>query len=57
MSQWGARGLATRGHNYQQILAHYYQGTALSNIQVAGLQKQDLPLLLDPKVLQPALAR
>ncbi|MGB3310033.1 MAG: SpoIID/LytB domain-containing protein [Nodosilinea sp.] len=55
MSQWGARGLATRGHNYQQILAHYYQGTALSNIRVAQLEKQDIPLLPSPQVLKPAL--
>ncbi|MBE9110017.1 SpoIID/LytB domain-containing protein [Nodosilinea sp. LEGE 07298] len=55
MSQWGARGLATRGHNYQQILAHYYQGTALSNIRVAQLEKQDIPVLPSPQVLKPAL--
>jgi stage II sporulation protein D len=55
MSQWGARGLAARGHNYQQILAHYYQGTALSNIRVAQLEKQDIPVLPSPQVLKPAL--
>lgn len=35
LSQWGARGLALQGYSYQQILAHYYQGTALSQVQVA----------------------
>lgn len=35
MSQWGARGLALQGYSYAQILAHYYQGTALSLIQIA----------------------
>jgi stage II sporulation protein D len=36
MSQWGARGLAMQGYSYQQILAHYYQGTALSQIRIAS---------------------
>jgi stage II sporulation protein D len=40
MSQWGARGMAQRGANYQQILTHYYQGTALSSLRVANLPKQ-----------------
>lgn len=35
MSQWGARGLALQGYTYPQILAHYYQGTVLSQVQVA----------------------
>lgn len=35
MSQWGARGLALQGYSYSQILGHYYQGTALSVIQIA----------------------
>lgn len=35
LSQWGARGLALQGYSYQQILAHYYQGTALAQVQVA----------------------
>lgn len=29
MSQWGARYLAEEGRTYQEILAHYYPGTAL----------------------------
>ncbi|HEY8829067.1 MAG TPA: SpoIID/LytB domain-containing protein [Candidatus Limnocylindria bacterium] len=29
MSQWGAQGMALGGASYQQILAHYYIGTAL----------------------------
>ncbi|MFQ4139132.1 SpoIID/LytB domain-containing protein [Nodosilinea sp. PGN35] len=57
MSQWGARGLAARGHNYQQILAHYYQGTALSNLRLAEAQKQDGSPLVMPVRLQPGLVR
>lgn len=30
MSQIGAEGLALHGYNYQQILAHYYTGTAIT---------------------------
>ena len=29
MSQWGAQGMALGGSSYQQILAHYYIGTAV----------------------------
>ena len=32
MSQWGAQGLALQGASYQQILAHYYVGTALTAV-------------------------
>ena len=32
MSQWGAQGMALGGASYQQILAHYYVGTALTAI-------------------------
>lgn len=31
MSQYGADAMATSGYTYQQILAHYYQGTTLTN--------------------------
>ena len=34
MSQWGAYNLAAGGATYQQILAHYYRGTSLAQIQV-----------------------
>lgn len=34
MSQYGALGMATQGHDYRQILTHYYQGAILSRIQV-----------------------
>ena len=27
MSQYGASGMAKKGYNYKDILAHYYQGT------------------------------
>jgi stage II sporulation protein D len=37
MSQWGAFAMAQQGYSYQQILAHYYQGTALSQLRVANL--------------------
>ncbi|MFN7148101.1 MAG: SpoIID/LytB domain-containing protein [Microthrixaceae bacterium] len=42
MSQWGARGLAANGRNHQQILTHYYTGTAVSNHAVSN----DLRVLL-----------
>jgi stage II sporulation protein D len=32
MSQWGAQGMALKGNNYEQILKHYYQGIALTNV-------------------------
>ncbi|HEY3218916.1 MAG TPA: SpoIID/LytB domain-containing protein [Candidatus Limnocylindria bacterium] len=32
MSQWGAQGMALKGANYEQILKHYYQGIALTNV-------------------------
>lgn len=34
MSQWGAHNQAQLGRTHQQILQHYYQGTALSQMQV-----------------------
>ncbi|MEL6939978.1 MAG: SpoIID/LytB domain-containing protein [Cyanobacteria bacterium J06598_1] len=33
MSQWGARSLAERGWSYEQILQHYYQSTAIAQIE------------------------
>ena len=67
MSQWGARGLATRGQNYQQILTHYYQGTALSSLRMAEapgpqialnfpLGTLNLPTRDGQRLLQPALS-
>ncbi|MHB8631380.1 MAG: SpoIID/LytB domain-containing protein [Candidatus Limnocylindria bacterium] len=32
MSQWGAQGMALAGASYEQILAHYYLGTALTKV-------------------------
>jgi len=32
MSQWGAQGMALKGAGYPDILAHYYIGTALTNV-------------------------
>ncbi|HEX9495246.1 MAG TPA: SpoIID/LytB domain-containing protein [Candidatus Limnocylindria bacterium] len=32
MSQWGAQGMALNGATYAQILAHYYQGIALTPV-------------------------
>lgn len=32
LSQWGAQGMALQGATYQQILAHYYVGTALTAV-------------------------
>ncbi len=34
MSQWGAYGMAGQGYNYQQIVGHYFQSSALAQIQV-----------------------
>jgi len=33
MSQYGADAMAVLGHTYDQILAHYYPGTALTNLE------------------------
>lgn len=30
MSQYGANGMAQEGHDYKEILAHYYQGTTIA---------------------------
>ncbi len=30
MSQWGARGMAEQGNNYEQILRYYYSGAAVA---------------------------
>lgn len=39
MSQWGARGLASQGWDFRQILGYYYPGTFLSSFEVvAGLR-------------------
>lgn len=36
MSQYGALGYAQQGWNYQDILKHYYQGTAVQNVGQPG---------------------
>ncbi|MEO1388856.1 MAG: SpoIID/LytB domain-containing protein [Cyanobacteria bacterium J06634_6] len=33
MSQWGARSLADQGWSYDQILSHYYQSTAIAQLE------------------------
>lgn len=33
LCQWGCRGMAEQGYNYQQILQHYYPGTTLSIVR------------------------
>ncbi|MEL6470657.1 MAG: SpoIID/LytB domain-containing protein [Cyanobacteria bacterium J06623_4] len=33
MSQWGARSLAERGWSFEQILQHYYQSTAIAQLE------------------------
>ncbi len=33
MSQWGARSLAEQGWSFEQILQHYYQSTAIAQLQ------------------------
>jgi len=42
MSQYGAFGYAKNGRGYKEILAHYYQGTALSQLDA----DQDVRVLL-----------
>jgi len=32
MSQWGAQGMAARGYDFREILAHYYPGTKLRRL-------------------------
>jgi stage II sporulation protein D len=32
MSQWGAQAMALKGNSYEEILKHYYQGIALTNV-------------------------
>lgn len=32
MSQWGAHGMAKRGHTYRDILGFYYQGASIASI-------------------------
>ncbi|MEO0648818.1 MAG: SpoIID/LytB domain-containing protein, partial [Cyanobacteria bacterium J06650_10] len=34
MSQLGAKDLAEQGYSYQEILAHYYPGTALGRLEI-----------------------
>ena len=46
MSQYGAFGYAQNGHGYRDILAHYYQGTRLS--QSSGAPVRVLLQPLDP---------
>lgn len=36
MSQWGAHGLASRGADHRQILAHYYSGVQISEVPEVG---------------------
>jgi peptidoglycan hydrolase-like amidase len=36
MSQYGAYGRAVAGHSYEQILAHYYEGTGLQPVDDFG---------------------
>ncbi|MDK2823829.1 MAG: stage sporulation protein [Clostridia bacterium] len=37
MSQWGARGLAVQGYNYQQIIKHYYNNNNFDGKLTIGL--------------------
>lgn len=38
MSQWGAHGFARRGSTYEEILSHYYPGTALTPTPVGKVR-------------------
>lgn len=47
MSQWGARGRATAGHDYRKILTAYYAGTRIENRDTTGAVRialTDLPI-------------
>ncbi|MEW9123141.1 MAG: stage II sporulation protein D [Thermotaleaceae bacterium] len=33
MSQWGANGMAERGHSFDEILKHYYQGVGIEGLK------------------------
>jgi len=39
MSQWGARGLAAQGYNYQQIIKHYYNKNNYDGKLTIGLYR------------------
>lgn len=43
MSQYGAKSLAERGHNYQQILQYYYRGTTLQSTGQVTVQSAPAP--------------
>lgn len=43
MSQYGAKNLAQRGHNYQQILQYYYRGTTLQSPGTLTVQSVPAP--------------
>lgn len=36
MSQWGADAMAKEGHDYKDILKHYYQGTDVTKLELRG---------------------
>lgn len=38
MSQWGARGMAAQGSTAQQILGHYYSGTAVTTAATGSIR-------------------
>lgn len=40
LSQWGARGMALQGYNYQDILKHYYTGIEIVNQASAAAAAQ-----------------
>ena len=61
MSQWGAYGFAQRGSTYDEILAHYYQGTELrrtpgARIRVLVVEQAGSMLIgsLEPFVVEDA---
>ncbi len=43
MSQWGARGMAMRGHNYRDILGHYYRGASLERLNKSAMRLAQTP--------------
>ena len=49
MSQYGAKGMAEAGYNYEEILKHYYTGTTL----VEEIEETQKPVEVVPEIIEP----
>jgi len=38
LSQWGAKGMAQQGYTYEEILAHFYQGTNTASVDALAFR-------------------